>query len=67
MSKSAVYANQNYEIVVNNDLNGYDIYNKNTYVKEGSSEVLPSAIGKADVWDKLMTEILEEIKARSAE
>lgn len=38
----------------------YHIVNRRTLVKEGMSEVLPSAISKCDMWN----ELLEEIKER---
>ena len=60
MSKSKpIYENLYYEIRANTDMVGYSIYNKETNVKEGISDVLPSAIGKADVWSDLLKEIVE--------
>ena len=59
MSKSKpIYENDHYEIKANVDFVGYSIFNKGTNVKEGVSDVLPSAIGKADVWSDLLKEII---------
>lgn len=52
-----VYRNEHYCLLP--DEVGYSIVNVRTGVKEGASEVLPSAISKCDMWNELMEEIRE--------
>ena len=58
MTTEAVYNNQLYKVVPNEAMNGYDIVNKFTGVREGGSEKLPSAVSQADVSNELLLEII---------
>ena len=49
-----VYLNDHYAVYPRKAT--YEIVNRRTGVKEGASEVLPSAISKCDIWNDLMTE-----------
>ncbi|MGL5015041.1 MAG: hypothetical protein ACRC6V_12265 [Bacteroidales bacterium] len=62
MSKDLVYGNEFYEIYPNVEGNGYIIVNRMTSVVEGGSEVLPSAVSKADIWSELLKEVVERIQ-----
>lgn len=56
-----VYGNEFYEIFPDEGGRGYVIVNKLTKVIEGGSEVLPSAVSKADIWSDLLKEIVVRI------
>lgn len=60
MREGLVYGNDFYEIYPSDGKNCYIIVNKLTGVTEGSSEVLPSAVSKADIWNELLKEIIEK-------
>lgn len=55
MNNTNVYRNEHYSVVCAEV--EYHIVNNRTGVKEGSSEVLSSAISKSDVWAALLDEI----------
>ena len=57
-NQAPIYRTDHYCVLP--DTVGYIIVNTRTGVKEGASEVLPSAISKCDMWSELM----EEIKGR---
>lgn len=67
MDKELVYGNDFYEVYGNADNNGYIIVNRMTSVVEGGSEVLPSAVSKADIWSELLKEIVERIQGAKEE
>lgn len=52
-----IYTNEHYCLLPEEV--GYSIINIRTRVKEGASEVLPSAVSKCDMWSELMEEIKE--------
>lgn len=52
-----IYANEHYALYPRKTR--YEIVNRRTGVKEGMSEVLPSAISKCDMWNELMEETKE--------
>lgn len=62
MSKDLVYGNDFYEVFPNTDKKSYIIVNKMTGVTEGASEVLPSAVSKADIWNELLKEVVAKIQ-----
>lgn len=52
------YQNALYGVLPNPTKTGYHIVNLETKVVEGTTEVLPAAVSKADVWCDLLTEII---------
>lgn len=62
MEKELVYGNEFYGVYPDAEKHGYIIVNKLTNVVEGGSEVLPSAVSKADIWSSLLKEIVERIQ-----
>ena len=61
--RDLVYGNEFYEIYSDDESGrGYIIKNKMTGVIEGGSEVLPSAVSKADIWCELLKEIVIKIQ-----
>lgn len=60
--RELVYGNEFYEIYPDSENRGYLIQNKVTGVVEGGSEVLPSAVSKADIWSELLKEIIVKIQ-----
>lgn len=62
MTIEVVYNNHLYEVRTNSEMNGYDIVNKFTGVREGGSEKLPSAVSQADVSNELLLEIIRRDK-----
>lgn len=65
--KELVYGNEFYEIYPDDENRGYVIKNKMTGVVEGGSEVLPSAVSKADIWSELLKEIVVKIQGAKDE
>lgn len=49
-----IYTNEHYALYPRKSK--YEIINRITGVREGESEVLPSAISKCDIWNDLMEE-----------
>ena len=61
--RDLVYGNEFYEIYPDDESGrGYLIKNKMTGVIEGGSEVLPSAVSKADIWNELLIEVVTKLK-----
>lgn len=62
IDEEVVYGNQYYMVKANETNDGYTITNRITGVVEGGSEVLPSAVSKADVWSDLVKEIIQRLQ-----
>ncbi len=52
-----VYENEWYAVIPNETMDGYNLFNKKTGVKEGGSEKLPSTISQAQAACSVMLDI----------